>query len=28
VFDHLGKLREERRIAGYTTAGGVVRVWR
>lgn len=27
ILDHLALLQEKRRIAGYSSAGGVLRVW-
>lgn len=27
IINHLAHLQERRRIAGYTTKGGIVRVW-
>jgi hypothetical protein len=27
IINHLARLQESRRIAGYTTKGGIVRVW-
>lgn len=27
VLDHCARLHEQKRIAGYTSAGGILRVW-